>query len=237
MFASRHVGRQIQPLLTPIPVSRPFDRVGVDVIQLPKTIKENKYAVVFMDYLTKWPEVFATSDQPDSSYYWSLTLLIEHVIPRHGVPAELLSNRGKAFLSCLTSEMYKLMGIHKMNTTAYHPQTCEWFNRILIDMLAKTSSRHGADWDDQLPFVLFAYWSSLQHYTRESPFFLLYGCDPRLPTEEALPAPTDRTEKDLDVYRSELMQRVTEAWTLAWESVKKAQLNQKRFHDRHSTNT
>ena len=54
MFASRHVGRQIQPLLnTPIPVSRPFDRVGVDVIQLPKTIKENKYPVVLMDYLTK----------------------------------------------------------------------------------------------------------------------------------------------------------------------------------------
>ena len=60
--ASRHVGRQIRPLLTPIPVSGPFDRVGFDVIQLPKTSKGNKYSVVFMDYLTKWPEVFATSD-------------------------------------------------------------------------------------------------------------------------------------------------------------------------------
>ena len=41
---------------------------------------------MFIDYLTKWPEVFATSDQT------SLTiaeLLVEHVISRHGVPSEL----------------------------------------------------------------------------------------------------------------------------------------------------
>ena len=124
----------------------------------------------------------------------------------------------------------KLMGIHKMNTTAYHPQTnglVEQCIHTLIDMLAKTSSCHGTDLDDQLPFVLFAYWCSMQHSTRQSPFFLLYGCDPRLPTKEALSAPTDRTKEDLDDYWSELMQRMTEAWTLARESAKKAQLNQK----------
>ena len=42
--------------LTPIPVAGPFDRVGVDIIQFPQS-------VVFVDYLTKWPEVFPTADQ------------------------------------------------------------------------------------------------------------------------------------------------------------------------------
>ena len=61
--ATRQAGRAVKPLLTPIPVGGPFDRVGVDVVQLPVTQKGNKYAVVFMDYLTKWPEVFPTKDQ------------------------------------------------------------------------------------------------------------------------------------------------------------------------------
>ena len=146
--ASRHVGRAVKPLLTPIPVSGPFDRVGVDIIQVPKSFSGNQYAVVFVDYLTQWPEVFATSDQS------SLTvarLLVEHVICRHGVPVELLSDRGKAFLSKLMHEIYQLMGIHKANTTAYHPQTddfVERFNRTLTDMLSKTMKAQGRDWDD-----------------------------------------------------------------------------------------
>ena len=57
--ASRHVGRAHKPLLTPIPVAGAFDCVGVDIIQFPCSYDGNKYAIVFMDYLTKWPEVFA----------------------------------------------------------------------------------------------------------------------------------------------------------------------------------
>ena len=47
--ATRGVGRPVRPPLTPIPVAGPFDRVGVDVLQLPSG---KRYAVVFMDYLT-----------------------------------------------------------------------------------------------------------------------------------------------------------------------------------------
>ena len=39
--ASHHVGKQVRPPITPIPVSGPFDRVGVDVLQLPKTTRGN----------------------------------------------------------------------------------------------------------------------------------------------------------------------------------------------------
>ncbi len=50
-------------LYVPIPVDGLFDRVGVDVIQFPSSSDGNKYAVVFVGYLTKWPEVFAVPDQ------------------------------------------------------------------------------------------------------------------------------------------------------------------------------
>ena len=81
--ASRYPGRPIRPQLTPIPVSGPFDRVGVDVLQLPKTKRGNRYAVVFVDYLTKWPEVYATQDQTAPTI---AKLLVEGIISRHGIP-------------------------------------------------------------------------------------------------------------------------------------------------------
>ena len=93
---------------------------------------------MFVDYLTKWPEVFATKDQS------SLTiakLLVENIVDRHGVPGELLSDRGKAFLSKLIHMRFTNFWGSKVNTMAYHSQTdglVERFNRTLTSMLAKT---------------------------------------------------------------------------------------------------
>ena len=89
--------------------------------------------------------------------------------------------------------MCQLLGIHRVNTTAYHPQTdglVEWFNRTLIDMLAKRVELSGGDWDPQIPYVLFAYRASLQESTGESPSFLMHGRDPRLPTELLMDLPS-----------------------------------------------
>ena len=116
--ASRQVGRAVRPPLTPIPVSGPFDRVGVDVLHFPKSTAGNQYAVVFVNYLTKWPEVFATADQ---SALTIAKLLVEEFVSRHGVPTQLLSDRGAAFLSQLMKGVYEVLGVKKINTTAYHP--------------------------------------------------------------------------------------------------------------------
>ena len=140
-------------------------------------------AVVFVDYLSKWPEVFATPDQTAPTIP---KLLVEGIISRHGVPRQLLSDRGPAFLSKLLLAVCNCMGIKKVTTSAYHPQSdglVERFNRTLTDMLAKSVAPGTREWDDRLPYVLFAYRAALQASTGESPFVLLYGRDPQLPTE------------------------------------------------------
>lgn len=152
--ASRQVGRAVRPPLTPIPVGGPFDCVGVDVLKLPKSACGNQYAIVFVDYLSKWPEVFATADQTALTV---TKLFVEEIVCRHGVPARLLSDRGKAFLSQLLQEVCQVMGVKKVNTTAYHPQTdglVERFNRTLTNMLDKRVERNGSDWDAHFPYVL-----------------------------------------------------------------------------------
>ena len=80
--ATRDVGRVIRPPLLPIPVDAPFDRVGVNVVQFPKSKRGNKYAVVFIDYLTKRVEVFPTADQ---SALTIAHLLVQEIVSRHGV--------------------------------------------------------------------------------------------------------------------------------------------------------
>ena len=232
--ASRHIGKPLHPPLTPLPVGGPFDRVGVDVVQLPTSRKGNKYAIVFVDYLTKWPEVFPARDQS------SLTIakvLVERIIPTHGVPSQLLSDRGAAFLSKLMYELYNLLGIKKISTTAYHPQTdglVERFNRTLIDMLSKRVHPLGKDWDTQLPYVLFAYRSSCQESTKASPFSLLYGRNPVLPTASVLQPPVERDNVDLVNYQAEVSTRLSSAWESARTAINRAQKKQKHYHDRQA---
>ena len=94
-------------------------------------------------------------------------------------------------------ETIKILGIHQTNTLAYHPQTdglVKQFNHTLITMLAKAAKKGGCDWD------VFAYHTSEQQLTQESPFFLLYGWDPRLPTKQALTPSKIRQQIDLHEY-------------------------------------
>ena len=96
--ATYSTGRAVHSPLTPIAVAGPFDRIGVDVIQFPRSSSGKQYAIV---YLTKWPEVFAVSDQTAATI---AKLLVEEIVSRHGVPSEVLSDRGRAFLSELMKE-------------------------------------------------------------------------------------------------------------------------------------
>ena len=62
-----------------------------------------------------------------------------------------------------------------------------------------------------------------QESTKESPFYLLYGRDPQLPTENILSQPRTAYMIDLDDYKSELADSLTYAWKLAQSNIEKAQ--------------
>ena len=157
----------------PIPVKGAFHRVAVDVLQLPLTLSGNKYVIVFTDYLTKWVEAFPTADQQATTV---ARLMIEHIVCRHGVPEELLSDRETNFLSDIMMMLCSLLGIKKINTSGYHPHTdglVEKFNSTLQAMITKSGDVNGMEWDKRLPLLLLAYHSVVQDSTKESPFFLL----------------------------------------------------------------
>lgn len=227
-------GRHHRPPLHPIPVSRPFQIVGVDVMELPKTDKGNRYVLVFQDFLTKWPLVFPMPDQKSQRI---VELLVNEVIPLFGVPEALLSDRGTNLLSHLMYDVCALLGITKLNTTAHHPQCdgmVERFNRALKSMLRKHAATFGSQWDRYLPGVLWAYRNVPHDSTKEKPSFLLLGIDCRTPSEAALLPPQELEPTEVTDYREELILSLSAARTLAAESIKGAQSRYKKSYDKLS---
>ena len=149
------VGRRHNPPLHPIPVQRPFQILGVDIMDLPRTEQGNKHVIVFQDFFTKWPFVFAIPDQKTERI---AKLLAQEIIPFFGVPEALLSDRGTNLLSHLVLDLCDMLGIKKLNATSYHPQ-CKYLSGILWSY---RNTRHSS--------------------TGEKPSFLLLGRPQRLPS-------------------------------------------------------
>ena len=134
-------------------------------------------------------------------------------------------------------ELYRLLGIHKVNTTAYHPRTdgmVERFNRTLTDMLAKTAESDPRNWDKRIPHVLFAYRTSPHKSTGITPFKLLYGREATLSTEELLFPVAERAEVSVGTYFDELTTHLSEAWALAQDNIGRAQAHQKKNFDKRA---
>ena len=202
--------------LMPIPVEGPWDRLAVDAIgPLPVTNNGNRYIVVFIDYLTKWPEAFAV---PDITAKTIARLLFDEIICRHSAPKVLLSDRGTNFLSNIVKELCRYFDIHKVQTTAYHPQCdgmCERLNSTLYDRLAMYTNDQHTDWDVYLPAALFACRiSPATESTQHSPFFLMYGREARLPID-AMIKPPEKLTDSVTEYIQEMVSKVEFARDLA----------------------
>ena len=114
-------------------ISRPFQIVGVHIMELPKTKCGNQYVIVLF---TKWPLAFPAPDQKSSRI---VRLLVEEIVPLFVVPEALLSDQGTNLLSHLMLDMCQLLGIKKLNTTAYHPQCDGMVERFNCTAREKTS--------------------------------------------------------------------------------------------------
>lgn len=220
-------GRQHTPHLTPVPVQRPFQILGVDIMDLPCTESGNRHVVVFQDLFTKWPMVFLVPDQKSERI---ARLLCKEIVPLFGVPEALLSDRGTNLVSHLMLDVCALLGTTKLNTTAYHPECdgmVEWFNWTLKAMLRKRAAQFGAQWDKHLPGLLWAYRNTPHDSTGEKPSFLLFGWDCKSPVQSTLLPVEPVQPATVEDYREELMLTLASARQTALEHINRAQTRYK----------
>ena len=164
-------------------------------------------------------------------------MLAEEVIPLFGVPEALLSDRGTNLLSHVMQDLCKLVGIKKLNTTAYHPQCdgmVERFNRTLKTILCKHAITYGNQWDCYFYGVLYAYRNVPHESTCEKPSYLLFGMDCRTPSEAAYTPPARMQLTDIGDYREEVTLVLFSARENAAKSIQRAQQQYKKQYDRRS---
>jgi hypothetical protein len=110
-------------------------------------------------------------------------LFVRHVFSKHGVPADIVSDRGTKFTSAFWSSLSAALGIKQNLSTAYHPQTdgqTERVNQVLEQYLRLYVNYDQDNWAALLPLAEFAYNNAPHSSTNMSPFFATYGYHPIL---------------------------------------------------------
>ena len=165
-------------------------------------------------------------------------LLVDEVIARYGAPNVLLSDRGSNFLSRLVAAVCKIFQIHKVNASSYHPQTdglVERFNSTLYQSLSMHVAKDLKDWDEYLPLILFAHRTSIFDAIGDSPFYVLYGRERRLPIDvKLLPLGADDATSSVFKHRKRVVEKVELAQNVARENLQRSQQKMKEYYDRNA---
>ncbi|UYV80667.1 hypothetical protein LAZ67_19001324, partial [Cordylochernes scorpioides] len=215
------------------PVEKPFYKIGVDLLgRFPVSKDGNRWIIVCTDYMTRYA---ITKAIPDGGAIETAKFLVEDVILKHGAPREMITDRGRNFISQVIKEINALCGIVHRFTTAYHPQTnglTERFNKTLGDMLSMYTGVEQKDWDQVLPYVTFAYNTAKQEATGYTPFFLVHAREAETYIDAVLPYLPDEISND---YVGELVTRAEEARQLSRSRLLQSQAKDRRLYDQKHT--
>lgn len=221
--------------LVPIPaVETPFERIGVDIVgPVERSQKGNRFILVICDYATRYPEAYPLREVTAKQIASALLHFFSHV----GIPKEVLTDQGPNFMSRTLQQVYQLLGIKRVRTTPYHPQTdglVERFNQTLKSMLKKFVSESGKDWDKWLPYLLFAYREVPQASTGFSPFELLFAHQVRGPLDvlrDSWEAHYKPTKQNILSYVLKMREQLQQSSALAHQNLKDSQVKQKAWYD------
>jgi IS30 family transposase len=108
----------LQPLPTP---ARQWGSVSLDfVTDLPQS-QGNTCIMVAVDRLTKMVHLMALPAVPTAE--GAADVFMRSVVRLHGLPDDLISDRGTQFTSLLWNSLCRALNVKVKLSTAYHPQT------------------------------------------------------------------------------------------------------------------
>ena len=158
-----------------LPIPGTFHRVAMDLtLGLPITKRGNIGVLVIMEYLTKFPVLYAIKSKTAEEVAGCFLNFVAFVGPPH----EVLSDQGGEFVNAVLKSMCSNLGIEKRVTSSYSPATngmVERFNRTLIRALETHAANHPEDWDLSLDYVAFAYRTNVHAAHGKTPFEMMFG--------------------------------------------------------------
>ena len=227
-------GTNTRAELCPITASKPLELVHLDYLQLEPSKGNIENVLVITDHYTRYAQAYPSKTQTAQA---TAKLLWDNFIVHYGFPEKFFSDQGRNFVSELIQDLCKIAKVEKIKTTPYHPMSngqCERFNKTLCDMLGTLSEEEKADWKSHISSMTHAYNCTKNASTGFSPYFLMYGRQPRLPIDvkfglfRNLSSSTFSKSK----YVDRLKKRLDYAYSKADEIQSKESARQKQRYDR-----
>jgi len=222
--------RSLQRMPTP---TRPWQFTSIDLHgPMPPTHKGNVFILVFIDYLTKFVEAIPL---PNKEAKTVARCFVDNIITRYSCPEVLLSDLGKEFVAKVFRETCEILGIKRLYTTSYHPQTngmVERMNRTLSGVLTPFLNDFQNNWDDLLPLALCCIRNSINKTTHETPFHALYSFDARMPFQTMTEPIVKKYDLDTN-YTSELLTSLK----LMHKNVNESMIKSKEYNEKYRDKT
>ena len=147
-----------------------------------------------------------------------------------------MSDQASEFTGQVISELCDLLGITKIRTSPYHLQTNGAVKRVhqtLRRMIAKMDPEKRAKWPSHLGPILIAYNATQSLITGYSPYFLMFGHQPRLPVDLLFPTVRwDENSRTTDEYVTSLYDKLKSALVSARDTTILEAQRQKWHYDR-----
>ena len=222
---------QKAPLVN-ITTSYPMELVSIDYLTLETSKGGFKNILVVMDHFTRYAQAYPTRNQTAKT---TARVLFDNFVCHYGFPARIHSDQGRNFMSKTIEHLCHMAGIEQSRTTPYHPMgngQVERFNRTLLGMLGTMEPIQKMDWKTYVPSLVHAYNCTKHESTEYSPFFLLFGRQPRLPVDLLQGSEGDLEDgTTYEDYVHSLRDRLRLAYDLAASHVDKANKSQKQRYD------
>ena len=170
--------------LQPLPVVRePFAEIMIDCVgPLPKTKKGNEYLLTILDTATRYPEAIPLRNIKTK-------VIVEHLLKFFawvGLPRSIQSDRGSNFTAKLFHQVWSELNVVVKHSSPYHPQSqgaIERFHGTLKNMIRAFVEGQPKEWDEAIPFLLFAVRDAPTESLGFSPFELVFGHEVRGPLQ------------------------------------------------------
>lgn len=92
----------------------------------------------------------------------------------------------------------------------------ERFNRTLLQMLETLTTEQKHNWKKYVGPIVHAYNSLRQETTGQTPYFLMFGRQPRLPVDIAFELDQEITKQPMTTYVAEMKEILQKAYDLAF---------------------
>ncbi|KAI3372158.1 hypothetical protein L3Q82_007014 [Scortum barcoo] len=158
--------------LKPLPIPhRPWSHIAVDFVSGLPPSQGNTVILTVVDRFSKSVHFIPLPKLP--SALETASLLTDHVFRLHGLPTDIVSDRGPQFTSQVWTAFCKALGATPSLSSGYHPQSngqTERANQSLETALRCVAARNPASWSTQLAWVEYAHNSLSNSSTGMSPF-------------------------------------------------------------------